>query len=276
MTTCELHCPAVQDRSGDFCTTHWSVVLAAGEDASPGVQASLDRLCRTYWFPLYAYVRRQGQSEQDAQDLTQEFFVRFLERGSIRLADPARGKFRSFLLTCLKHFLVNEWEHGQAARRGGGRSFISWDEHEAEHRYQAEQDEGLPPDKVFDRRWAAAVLERSLSCLRAEYAAAGKGALFETLKSVVWGGTAMESYPELAKALGIIVYRQGDFTRSASLLEESARKRDGDAQVMYYWGMAQYRLKNGSGSKRALQLALDLNLPTELAKEARRVLAELK
>ena len=203
MKSAEGHCSALQDRSSAFVTTHWSVVLAAGADSASGAQAALEQLCRTYWFPLYAYVRRQGQSEPDAQDITQAFFARFLEKNHVRLADPARGRFRSFLLTCLKHFLVNEWKHGQAARRGGGYWFLSLDEQEAETRYQAGQDNGLSPDKVFDRRWAAAVLERALSRLRAEYVAAGKEELFEKLKTLVWGGTAAGSYPEIAGALGM-------------------------------------------------------------------------
>jgi RNA polymerase sigma factor (sigma-70 family) len=203
MKSAEGQSAFVEDRSSAFVTTHWSVVLAAGAESSPDAQAALEQLCRTYWFPLYAYVRRQGQGEQDAQDATQAFFARFLEKGHVRLADPARGRFRSFLLTCLKRFLVNEWERGQAARRGAGYWFLSLDEQEAENRYQAGQDNGLSPDKAFDRRWATAVLERALSRLRAEYVAAGKEGMFEQLKTLVWGGTTAGTYPEIAAALGM-------------------------------------------------------------------------
>src|SRR5215510_3008332 len=121
-----------------FATTHWSVVLSAVDDSSPGAKEALEHLCRTYWYPLYAYVRRQGHSPEDAQDLTQAFFVRFLAKKSVQLADPQRGKFRSFLLTSLKHFLTHEWERARAVKRGGGQIHLSWDQTSAENQYQLE------------------------------------------------------------------------------------------------------------------------------------------
>jgi RNA polymerase sigma-70 factor (ECF subfamily) len=121
-----------------FTTTHWSVVLRAGQPDSPQTADALEQLCRTYWYPLYAYVRRQGHAPEDAQDLTQEFFARFLEKQYLPLADPARGKFRSFLLTALKHFLTNDWVRTRRQKRGGGQSVLSWDQQTAEYRYQME------------------------------------------------------------------------------------------------------------------------------------------
>ena len=128
-----------------FVSTHWSVVLAAGQDSTPSAQDALERLCRTYWYPLYGFVRRRGHSPEDAQDLTQDFFARFLSKKYFKLANPERGRFRAFLLTALKHFLIHEWEKGQAAKRGGGQPFISWDDQAAEKHYELEPESQLSP-----------------------------------------------------------------------------------------------------------------------------------
>lgn len=193
--------PASETHTGrEFATTHWSVILAAGENENLRSAQALETLCRVYWFPLYAYVRRQGQTEHDAQDLTQAFFARFLEKGTIRLADRERGRFRSFILTSLKHFLVNEWEKGRTARRGGGQPGLALDAENAEALYLAEVTDQMSPDRLFEKRWAVALVENVLDQLRAEYSAAGKLALFDALKGHVWGDGG-EAYAEVAARL---------------------------------------------------------------------------
>ena len=184
-----------------FTTTHWSVVLAAGKADSGQAHSALEELCRTYWFPLYAYVRRAGHNADEAQDLTQEFFLRLLEKKSIRLADSARGKFRSFLLTSLKNFLVNEWEKGQAAKRGGGLVFQPWEQDDPERRYQAEPASDITPERLFEKKWAVALVERAQACLQQEYKAANKLPIFEHLKDHVWGEG--KGYDELAAQLNM-------------------------------------------------------------------------
>src|SRR5947207_13489104 len=165
--------------SAQFATTHWSVVLAAGERELPQANEALERLCRTYWYPLYVYVRRQGNSPEDAQDLTQIFFSRLLEKNYFAKADPDRGKFRTFLLGSLKNFLVNEWKREGRLKRGGDRTFLSFDANEAEERYAGEQIEQSNPANAYERQWAVALIEQVFSVLRGEYAAAGKAQLFE-------------------------------------------------------------------------------------------------
>ncbi len=181
-----------------FATTHWSLVLAAnGEDSALGASA-LERLCTTYWRPLYAYVRRRGYSAEDAEDLTQNFFRRLLEKDYLRLALKERGKFRTFLLTSLQRFLINEWARQRTVKRGGGQAPVSWDRESAEAFYLSERTEHLSPEIVFERRWAVSVLELVLSKLREEHARAGKGKLFEALKDLLWGDSESNSYSELA------------------------------------------------------------------------------
>src|SRR6266581_5304724 len=164
--------PDYEDPSGTrpekHDTTHWSVVQAAGRNSSTSSSRALEELCRNYWYPLYAYVRRQSNSPEDAQDLTQEFFSRFLEKGSFKLADRERGRFRTFLLTSLKHFLVNEWVKKRAAKRGGGGQVFSLDEQDAETRYTFEPADHLTPEKLYDKHWASALLERVAARLRDE------------------------------------------------------------------------------------------------------------
>ena len=189
---------------GVFATTHWSAVLAAGHSSVPGAQEALEKLCRAYWYPLYVYVRRQGQSPHDAQDLTQEFFARLLEKKYLRLADPDRGKFRAFLLKSLKHFLVNEWEKARAQKRGGGQSFIHLDAEIAESRYAAEPVQALSLDQVYEKRWALTLIEAVLTRLRESYAASDQLPVFETLKVFIWGDqTTLSSYAEVAPMLGL-------------------------------------------------------------------------
>ena len=133
----------------EFVTTQWGLVLLAGESSSTEAQRALEDLCRAYWYPLYAFVRRQGCSPADAQDVTQDFFARFLKRNQLRLATPERGRFRTFLLTCLKHFLLNERNKANTLKRGGGQRIVSLDEEAAESRFAAEIFVQRPPDSLF-------------------------------------------------------------------------------------------------------------------------------
>jgi len=186
-----------------FATTHWSVVLAAGHDSSPASQEALEKLCRTYWHPLYAYVRRKGRSPEDAQDLTQEFFARFLENNSLNRARRERGRFRSFLLTSLQNFLAHEWERAQAGKRGGGRRLLPWDELSAESRYQLEAASDLTPDRVFEQRWASTLFQQALTRLHNEFTAAGKRELFDELKGFLSGEAGTGAYDAIAPRLSM-------------------------------------------------------------------------
>lgn len=190
-------------RAEVFDTTHWSVVLKAGADDSPQAAEALARLCRAYWYPLYAYVRRQGYSMEDAQDLTQEFFARLLEHNYLRSADRKRGRFRTFLLTSLKHFLINEWKRANREKRGSGQRILSLDEEMAESRFTAEPAVDQPPDALYDHGWAAVLLERALVALRTELERSGKRDLFDRLKVFVWGGKNALSYAAMAEQLGM-------------------------------------------------------------------------
>jgi RNA polymerase sigma factor (sigma-70 family) len=195
---------AASGAGGGFPTTHWSAVLSAGEaGSSPDAQAALERLCRTYWYPLYAYVRRQGRSVEEAQDMTQEFFARLLEKEYLRHTDPARGRFRTFLLTSLQRFLINDWKKGRAARRGGGQPVISWDRHETETRFLAEPADQSTPEKAFEKRWALIMLEQALGRLRDEFTAGGHLERFERLKVLLWGEKGAPPYAGVAAELGL-------------------------------------------------------------------------
>jgi len=189
--------------AGVFATTHWSVVLAAGQSESPGAQEALAKLCQTYWYPLYAFVRRQGHSPHDAQDLTQEFFARLLRSHYFAAADPKRGRFRSFLLGSIKHFLAHEWEKGRALKRGGGQVLISLDGPAGETRYALEPPDNVTADKIFERRWALTLLEQVLARLQEDYAASGKRQLFQELKPTLTGEKCAGSYVEIGSRLGL-------------------------------------------------------------------------
>lgn len=185
-----------------FATTHWSVVLAAANEPTPETAAALESLCRTYWYPLYAYVRHRGQSPEDAQDLTQEFFLRLLRNDYLSQADPNRGKFRSFLLGSMNHFLANEWDRAKRLKRGGHVTFVSLDESTVEQRYLNEDAGGRTPAQLYDRAWATAVLAKVLSRLRLETAASGQGERFEELKVILMGERPSVTYSVLAGKLG--------------------------------------------------------------------------
>jgi RNA polymerase sigma factor (sigma-70 family) len=203
MSRSEEHLDLARDVAGSFTTTHWSVVARAGEGDSPAASLALERLCQSYWYPLYVFVRRQGHSYDDAQDLTQEFFARFLERKYVELADQSRGRFRTFLLRSMEHFLINEWTKGRAAKRGGSQKVISWDEREAETRYLAESSDQLSPDKIFEKRWATNLLERVLARLGGEFSAPEKRKLFDILKQSLGGENTTESYQTIGIQLGM-------------------------------------------------------------------------
>jgi len=186
-----------------FLTTHWSVVLAAKDKSSPESAAALEVLCRAYWYPLYAFVRRQGHSPSDAQDLTQEFFARLLAKEYLRAVDREKGRFRTFLRVALRRFLANEWDRARRLKRGGGHTPLPLDTTAAEHRYQGEGDETLPPDRLYERRWARTLLEEALGRLRAEYAAAGKTVEFDQLKGALTAERGSIAYRDLAAALDL-------------------------------------------------------------------------
>lgn len=197
------HPNANKEQAGCFQTTHWSVVLAAGQTGAPSAEAALENLCKTYWYPLYAYIRRQGRNPHDAQDLTQEFFTRILEKRYFRFADRERGRFRSFLLKSLQHFLVNEWVSGQAQKRGGGAQFILLDDESAERIFQQELAVSVSPERLYDKRWAITLLNRAMDRLGADYAASGKGELFEQLKSLLLAEGSVEIYREMSAQSGL-------------------------------------------------------------------------
>jgi RNA polymerase sigma factor (sigma-70 family) len=186
-----------------FATTHWSVVSAAGNSDLPQAADALEKLCRAYWYPLYAYVRRQGKSPEDAEDLTQQFFSRLLEKNYLAKADRDRGKFRTFLLRSMKNFLVNEWKRAGRIKRGGTQSFVSLDLQAAEDRYVAESNGEASPENAYEQQWASALIEQVFTVLRQEYAAAEKERLFEALKVFIWGDKTSGSYTDLGQQLAL-------------------------------------------------------------------------
>lgn len=174
---------------------------AAGGSDTTSARAALEKLCRTYWYPLYAYVRRRGHSPEDAQDLTQEFFARLLEGQSLAGANPELGRFRSFLLTAMNHFLTDEWKKANAKKRGGGSQVLSLDWAAAAERFDLEPAENSAPDKIFEKQWALALLAEVLNRLEKEYD--GKKELFAALKQTLMGSRESQPYEELAAGLGM-------------------------------------------------------------------------
>ena len=193
----------VRATAAQFATTHWSLVLAAGSAESTQARAALEKLCRTYWYPLYAYIRRKGHRPPDAQDLTQAFFARLLERSLVKKADPVRGRFRTFLLTSLKNFLTDEWDKAHAQKRGGGLAVLSLDEPPAESRYQLEPADESSAERIFERRWAMTLLEQALARLEAEHAALGKRRLFDELHVILLGEKPTLTYADVGARLGM-------------------------------------------------------------------------
>ncbi len=195
--------PTSGGKLGIFATTHWSVVLAARETDAPQAAAALEKLCRTYWYPLYAYLRRRGYGEHDAQDLTQGFFAHLFERDWLQRVAREKGRFRSFLLASLNYFLADQRDRASAQKRGGGRPIISFDAHEAEERYRLEPVDERSPDKLFERRWAMTLLDQVLARLAQEFSAAGKRDLFNRLQPFLVEGTGEKTYAEIAHASGM-------------------------------------------------------------------------
>jgi RNA polymerase sigma factor (sigma-70 family) len=225
----------------EFVTTHWSRVVAAAEGLSEESRRALDDLCRAYWYPLYAYVRRVGHDPEEARDLTQAFLAQLLEKQSLRLANPERGRFRTFLLTALKHFLVDQVRRNRAQKRGGGAILEPLDAGGGdEERYQHEPVELDSPDVLYDRSWATAVLERALSRLRQEYSTTRHGPSFDALKEYVWGERSGTSCAELGREIG--------------LSEEAAKK-------------AVQRLRQRFGQHLRDQISETVTTPAELQEE---------
>lgn len=199
MSTCRQVSPP--NPGVGFATTRWSVVLAARDGGDPPAAQALDALCRAYWYPLYAFVRRQGRSPADAEDLTQAFFARLLEKNYLAAVDDQKGRFRSFLIVALKRFLADEWDRAHAQKRGGGQSPIPLDLGEAEDRYRLEPQHDLSPERLFERRWAISLLGRARGRLQQEYALAGKSELFEQLKGFHHPQETTLAYAEVAATL---------------------------------------------------------------------------
>ena len=195
--------PAEPSSQQSFVTTHWSVVLAARAPDAPQAAAALAELCRTYWYPLYAFVRRKGHSPPDAQDLTQAFFARLLEKNYVAQADRERGRFRTYLLAALSHFLADEWDKTQRLKRGGGLEIISFDAASAEERYRLEPVEQFDAAKLYERRWVTTLFDKVLARMEEEFRDSGKGRLFEGLKSSLIAEDSGVSYAQLGAPLGL-------------------------------------------------------------------------
>ena len=200
-------------RGSIFATTHWSVVLAAGKESTPEAQDALEKLCQTYWHPLYAYARRRGYFPADAEDLTQDFFAWLLQRNWLERADQERGRFRSFLLTSFSNFVSHEWHKAWAEKRGG-RRIVSWERDAAEARYDWEPVARFTPEESFEWRWALTMLDQVMSRLGAEFEQDGKVELFEALKPCLLGERTAQPYAALSSRLGmtegsvkVVVYR---------------------------------------------------------------------
>jgi len=186
-----------------FATTHWTVVLAAGQRHTPQADNALEELCRTYWFPLYAYVRRRGHSKADAEDLVQAFFARFLAKNYLEGLSEERGRFRAFLLAALKNFLINDWKKSQRQKRGGGEVNLSLDWETADTKFQVAATNEPSPDRAFDREWAVALLAKVIERLQTECVAEGKGKMFEQLKVFLAAGKGETAHAEVARQLGL-------------------------------------------------------------------------
>jgi RNA polymerase sigma factor (sigma-70 family) len=190
-------------QGAQFTTTHWSVVMTAGQRDLPQAAEALEKLCRAYWYPLYAYVRRHGHSPEDAEDLTQQFFARLLDKNYLAKADRDRGKFRTFLLDSMKNFLVNEWKRAARLKRGGGHSLVSYDLEIAEGRYAAEPIAKTAPESIYEKQWAIALIEQVFVALSREYGAVEKGPLLNELKGFIWGEESAASYSEIGRRLNM-------------------------------------------------------------------------
>ena len=205
MIPVENNSDAPRKRDGTFATTHWSVVLAAGHGTGTCATEALERLCGLYWRPLYLFVRSSGYDEETAKDLTQAFFERLLEKDYIRDADAARGRFRSFLLAALKHFLANEWDRTKAVKRGGRCRFVPLETTVVEAELQRGPRRDLNPEQLFEHRWAMTLLDQVHQTLEAEQVAGGKAALFAALQVYLTGDKERPPYAATASQLGLSV-----------------------------------------------------------------------
>jgi len=238
--------PEPASGGAQFHTTHWSLVLAARLQESPEATEALEKLCRAYWYPLYAYIRRRGHDIHEAEDLTQEFFTRLLEKNYLREVTREGGRFRSYLLTTLKHFLANEWDRAKAQKRGGGNIHFSLDNKEAETRYEFELKDDTTPESLFERRWALTLLDHVLSRLREDYAEAAKLEIFERLQVFLSGDKRLIPYTEVAASLGL---------------------SEGSVKV------AVHRLRKRYGELLRQEIAQTVATPEEVADEIRHLIA---
>jgi RNA polymerase sigma-70 factor (ECF subfamily) len=231
---------------GVFPTTHWSVVLAAGDSPSGAAQAALETLCRAYWYPIYVYVRRKGYGPDEAQDFTQAFFARLIAKEHFRLAERTKGKFRTFLLAILDFFLAREWRRAHRQKRGGQYSFISLDQLAPEERYRLEPADNDTPEKNFLRQWALAALKQAMAALESECETNGKGDLFREVKGLLSGERAV-AYPGIAQrlrmtegALRVMVHRlrhrYGELLRT-EIAQTVASPQEVDEELRYLLGV---------------------------------------
>jgi RNA polymerase sigma-70 factor (ECF subfamily) len=226
-----------------FATTHWSVVVAAGEAESAPAQSALETLCRAYWYPIYVYVRRKGHAPDDAQDLTQEFFAQVISKHQLRKADRNKGKFRTFLLAALDHFLAREWTRAHRQKRGGQFVFLSLDQERPEERYRLEPRDNTTPERNFERQWARTLLEHAMDALKQECDASRKGALFAEVRRLLSGEREEGAHGEISRRLGIsettvrvnihrLRRRYGELLR-AKLAETVSEKEEVEEELRY-------------------------------------------
>jgi len=194
---------SVRGAGRDFASTHWSVVLLAGQERSPQSAVALEKLCQAYWYPLYSFTRRQGHGPHEAADLTQDFFSHLLATNALASVKREKGKFRSFLLASLKNLLANEWNRGRRQKRGGGVPLFSLDEEAAEGRYKLDPHDDLTPDKIFERRWAETLLSRALDRLRQECDGVEKTRRFDQVKVFLLGEQGTDSFAGAAARLNL-------------------------------------------------------------------------
>jgi len=203
METADNSSESAARTGAQFASTHWSTVLAAGDSASPASHEALEKLCRAYWYPLYAFVRRKGHAPEEARDLTQAFFERFLAKHYLKDVVREKGRFRSFLLLACKRFLCDQFDRATAAKRGGGVSFIPLDALDAEAQFNEQALSSLSPEAVFDRGWAEAMVQGSLQRLRAEFEAAGNGSPFHEIKRYLSRPADRAAYSAAGERLGM-------------------------------------------------------------------------
>jgi RNA polymerase sigma-70 factor (ECF subfamily) len=238
----------LESGSPQFTTTHWSVVLAASDEKSPAAQVALEQLCRTYWYPLYAHARRRGHDHHSAEDSTQEFFARLLDHEWLKAVGPEKGRFRTFLLKALDHFMANEWRRTRALRRGGGQQIVSLEETRAgEERFAREPAGESAPERAFDRLWATTVLERALTQLQEEFSGRAKVAHFEDWKQFLSREATTQDCEASGQRLGmsagavtVAVHRfrerYGDLLRE-TVSQTVAQAADVDEELHYLFAL---------------------------------------